>query len=30
MTEKITTLTDKNIYSSIEQEEGPGPCKCNH
>ncbi len=23
-----TTLTDKSIYTSIEQEAGPGPCKC--
>ncbi len=30
MSEKFTsTLSDKNIYTSIEQEEGPGPCKCN-
>ncbi len=28
MTEKITTLSDNNIYSRIEQEEGPGPFKC--
>ncbi len=28
MTEKTTTLSDNNIYSSIEQEEGPGPFKC--
>ena len=20
---------EKNIYSCIEQEDGPGPCKCN-
>jgi RNA-binding protein 8A len=30
MAEKFgSTLSDKNIYTSIEQEEGPGPCKCN-
>ena len=29
MADKLgSTLSDKNIYTSIEQEEGPGPCKC--
>lgn len=23
-----TNLTDKSIYTSIDQEDGPGPCKC--
>lgn len=25
----VSNLTDHAVYTSVEQEEGPGPCKCN-